>query len=155
MRHINHGVFKRLVQTLQFNTQFRTKLGVKVRQWFVEQENIDIANQSATDGNTLALTTRQFARLALQKWLDLQDFSSTSNTFVDFRPRNPRHLKTEGQVLFHRHLWIKRIGLEHHANPAILWFHPGDIFALDENLTFCCIQQTGNAVQKCRFTATG
>jgi hypothetical protein len=67
----------------------------------------------------------------------------------------PATLQAEGQVLLHRHLRIERIGLEHHADAAVLGLFPGDVLALDEDLAFGDVEQAGNAVEQGRLAAAG
>ncbi|MNE99217.1 hypothetical protein D3C80_1978630 [compost metagenome] len=65
MGYIDHGVLERLVQALDFNTQFRAQLGVQVRQGFVKEKHIDITHKRTANGDTLPLPAGKRGRLAL------------------------------------------------------------------------------------------
>ncbi|ENN89224.1 hypothetical protein RHSP_52212 [Rhizobium freirei PRF 81] len=154
MSDVDHRVLQRLMQPLDFHAQLRTQLGIEVRQWLVEEEDIDIAHQGPADRDALALAARKFRRLAFQERLDLQDFGGPRDALVDLVLRHLGDAQAEGEVLLHRHLRIECVGLKHHADAAILGLFPGDILALDEDLSFADVEQTGNAVEQGRLAAT-
>ncbi len=153
--HVDHRVLQRLVQPLDLDAQLRAQLGVEVRERLVEEEDIDIAHQCPADGDALALAAGKRCRLSLEKRLDLQDLGGAGHPLVDLGLRHLGHLQAEGEVLLHRHLRIERIGLEHHADAAVLGLFPSDVLALDEDLPVGDLQQPGNAVQERRLATAG
>ena len=60
----------------------------------------------------------------------------------------PRDAQAEAEVPLHRHLRIERIGLEHHADAAVLGLFPGDVLAADEDLPVGDVEQAGDAVEQ-------
>ena len=64
----------------------------------------------------------------------MQDFGRAGDAFLDFGFRDLGVLLSERQVPFDRHLRIKRIGLEHHANAALRRLGPCDVFPFDKYL---------------------
>ncbi|MNE74394.1 hypothetical protein D3C80_1704720 [compost metagenome] len=55
MGYIDSCRLKSMMQFLNFCTHSHSKLGVEIRQWFIEQENLRITNDRAPHGNSLAL----------------------------------------------------------------------------------------------------
>src|SRR5262249_31361576 len=53
------------------------------------------------------------------------------------------------------HLRIERVGLEDHADVAILRLFPRDVPAVDEDLSIGHIDQACDAVEQCRLAAAG
>ena len=131
---VDHRVGELLVQPLDLDAQFRAQLGVEVGQRLVEQEHVDVAHQRAADGDALALAAGELRRLALEQRLDLQDLGGARDAPLDLVLGHAGVLQAEGQVPLHRHLRIERVGLEHHADAAVLGLLPGDVLALDEDL---------------------
>ncbi|MCY1371425.1 hypothetical protein D9M69_585650 [compost metagenome] len=72
MRHVNHGCIQTIVQTSKLDTHLHTQRGIKIRQRFIKEKNLRLAYHSATNGNTLALTTRELAWLTIQKFIELE-----------------------------------------------------------------------------------
>ncbi|MCY1496164.1 hypothetical protein D9M68_300920 [compost metagenome] len=137
---VDHRVLQRLVQPLDLDAQLRAQLGVEVGKRLVEEEHVDIAHQRPADRHPLALATGKLRRFALQERLDLQDLGGAAHTFVDLLLRDLCDLQAEGEVLLHRHLRIERVGLEHHADAAVLGLLPGDVLVFDEDLPVADIE---------------
>ena len=94
------------------------------------------------------------AGLALEQRLDLQDLGGARRRACRSRPSACRGvLQAEGQVAAHRHLRIERVGLEHHADAAVLGLLPGDVLAVDEDLAVGDVEQAGDAVEQRRLAA--
>ena len=110
------------MQAFDFHAEFAAQLGVKIGQRLVKQEDVDIAHQSAANRDSLPLTTRQGTRFAVQQRLDLQNFRRPRDALGNLICRYLGVFQAEGQVAAHRHLRVKRIGLEHHADAAIAGF---------------------------------
>ena len=152
MRHIDHGIFQLLVKTLNFDPQIHAQLRIKIGQRFIKQKYINIADQGAADRNTLALTTRKGARLAVQERFNLKDFSGSGHALFNLSLRELCVFQTKGQVPLNCHLRVKRIGLKHHPDAPVRWFGPSDVFTINEKLSIGDFQQTCNTVQQGGFT---
>ena len=131
---VDHGRAELHVQLLELDAQFGAQLGIEVGQRLVEQEHVDVAHQGPADGDALALAAGELRRAALQERLDLQQFGGSRDALVDLLLRHARNPQAEGQVPLDRHLRIERVGLEHHADAAVLRLVPGDVLAVDEDL---------------------
>jgi hypothetical protein len=113
-----------LMQPLDLDAQLGTQLGIEIGQRLVEQEHVDIAHQRPADGDALALTTGKLCRLALEQG-SICKISAARATARRSRPSAcGLVLQPEAQIALDRHLRIERIGLEHHADAAILGLAP-------------------------------
>ena len=155
MGDVDHGVGQPLVQPLDLDAQLGAQFGVEVGQRLVEQEDVDVAHQRTTDRHTLALPAGQLRGLAIQQRLDLQDLGGARHAFLDLRLRHARRLQAERQIAPDRHLRIERVGLEHHADAAILRLLPGDVLALDDDAAGGNVEQACNTVEQGRLAAAG
>src|SRR6185437_11227623 len=153
VRDIDHGIPEPMVQPLDLDAQLAAKLGIKVRERLVEQEYIDVAHQRPPDGYALPLATGKVGGLALQQRADLQDFGGAGDASGDLVALEAGDPEGERQVLLHRHLRVEGIGLEHHADAAILGLLPGDILAADEDLAAVDIEQPCDRVEQGRLAA--
>ena len=59
MSHVDHRVLKLVMQAFQLDPQVGPQFCIKVGQWFIEQEHVDVAHERTTDGNPLPLSTGQ------------------------------------------------------------------------------------------------
>jgi hypothetical protein len=59
-----------------------------------------------------------------------------------------RHLQREGDVLAHRHVRVKRVGLEHHRQPRLAGRQIGRILAVDLDRARGDILQPGDQAQQ-------
>ena len=154
VRHVNNGGIQALVQLFNLGTHVNAQLCVEVRQRLVEQVKLWLPCQRTTYRYPLALPSRKLARLAIQQMLYLQQLSHRLNAFAALGLVNLAHLKRELDILGHRHVWIKRVGLEDHRNVAICRSHARDVAALQpHHATGRLIEPRDNVHQR-TFAAT-
>ena len=122
------------MQPLDLDPQFGAQLGVEIGERLVEQKDVDIAHQRPADRDALALPAGEFRRPALQQSVICSIVAARVDAPGDLGCRHAGHLQAEGQVAAHRHARIERIGLEHHADAAVLGLLPGDVLAADPDL---------------------
>ena len=151
--HIDHGRSEPIMQLLQFDPELCPELGVEVRQRLVEEENVDVADQRPPDRDALALAARKLRRAAAKQRLDLQELRRPLDPAGDLVLRHPRHAEAEGEVPLRRHPRIERVGLEDHADAAVLRLLPGDVLAVDPDLAAGDVEQAGDGVEQRRLPA--
>ena len=78
----------------------------------------------------------------------MQNLGGAGHATFDFVLGHFGVFQTKGQVSLDRHLWVQRVGLEHHANAAFGRFGPRDVLPFDVNLTVGDFQQTRDAIQQ-------
>ena len=123
VRHVNERGRQALVQARQLRTGLDTQLRVQVGQRLVEQEHRRLTHNRAAYGHTLALTTGELLRLAVQQMLDVQNTRRLSHATLDVGLRRLAQLQTERHVVVHTHVRIQSVALEHHGNVTILRRH--------------------------------
>jgi hypothetical protein len=156
VRDVDHRVLELLVQPLDLDAQFGAQLGVEVGQRLVEQEHIDVAHQRPADRDALALAAGQLPTACASAAARSAGSRRRARCAARSRPSAGLGiLQAEGQVSLHRHLRIERVGLEHHADAAILGLFPGDVAVLDEDLPVGDVEQAGDAVEQRRLAAAG
>ncbi len=61
----------------------------------------------------------------------------------------------EAHIFRDRHMWIERIGLEHHGHATLCSIDVVDTFAIEPDFAAGDFLQTSNGSQQCRFPAPG
>ena len=129
--HVNHGGFQAFVQFADLKPHADAQGSVEVRQRFVEEERGGFADNRAANGDTLALTARKLARTTVEIVGEVQNRRRVGDPLFDLGGVHLGHLQREGDVLAHRHMRIKRIGLEHHRQTTLGGNDIGRVFAID------------------------
>ena len=119
MRHIDHRRAEILMKLGDLEPHLDAQLGIEVREWLVEQEDLRFAHDRTSDGDALALAAGQRLGLAFQKVVKAENVGSLAHTAVDFCGAGAVHFQAEGHIVIDRHMGIKRVGLEHHGHAAI------------------------------------
>ena len=83
MRHINGGGIELAVEFGNLDTGIMTKRCIQVRQRFVKQEHIRVADNGTANGDALALAARERRRAPVQQMFHLQDFRSGFDAVPD------------------------------------------------------------------------
>ena len=78
-----------------------------------------MAHDGAADGHALALAAGQVLGLAVQQRLQFQDAGRLGDLLRDLVLGLAGKPQREAHVFAHRHMRVKRIGLEHHRNAAL------------------------------------
>ena len=86
-----------------------------------------------SDGNPLALAARELAGPPIQVVGQVQRPGRRIDTAVLLGLVDPGHAQREGDVLPHRHVRIKRVGLEHHRQAALGRRDVGGVRAVDQD----------------------
>ncbi len=155
MRDVDRRLADALVQLLDLGAHFDAQLGVEVGKRFVEQEQFRIANQRAPHGDALALSAGQLAGLAIQQRLDLQKPGDALDRRFAVHLGHAPTLHTESDVLAGGHGRVKRVGLEHHGDVAVLWRDRIDDPAVDADFALADDFEPGDHGEQRRFSATG
>ena len=119
MRYIDDGGGEQLVQLGDFHAGVDAQCGIEIRERFVEQEDLRLADDGTTDGDALALAAGQLTRAALQQRLELQDAGSLGHACRDLGLGGSGEPEAEAHVGRDIHVRVERIGLEHHGDLAL------------------------------------
>ncbi len=71
------------MQPLEVAAHLVPKFRIQIRQWFVEEECLRLANECAPHGHPLTLAAGELAGLAVQKLTDLQQFGRFAHPPLD------------------------------------------------------------------------
>ena len=143
------------MQPFDLDAKLRPELGIEVAERFVEQEDVDVADEGASDGHALSLPTGQFCRPALEQISDLENVGRPRHAAFDFVARYAGHFQSKGHIPFDSHARIEGVGLKHHSDSALVRFRPGNVAAADPHLAGAEIDQSGNGVEQGRLPAAG
>ena len=143
------------MQLLDFQPHLDSQLGVKVRQWLIEQEQLRIAYERPTHGYPLALTARELAGASIEKLFDLKLPGHVLQLAGAGCTVHPAHFHAERDVPGHGHGRIQSVGLEHHRNVAVLGADMGHVTSADMYRPAGNRLQPGYAVQQGGLAAAG
>ena len=124
MGDVNHRRTQLTVLLDQFAPGMHPKCCIKVRQRFIKQEHLGIADDGAAKRNALALTAGRRKRLAVEKIGQAECLGGGFDAGLDFDLVDAAPAQTERQIVAHRHVRVQRIGLEHHGDVAAFRRHP-------------------------------
>ncbi len=153
MGDIDHRGADFPVQLGEFQPHLHTQFGIEIGERLVEQEHLWLAHDRTADGDTLALTTRQFGWPFLELLLQMQDARRFLHHVVDLCLRRLFQAQREGHVFEHGEMRIKRVGLEHHRHLALGRLDLGDITAFDRNRACRRFLQPCDHAQERRLSA--
>ncbi len=77
------------------------ELGVEVGERLIEQENLGVAHDRASDGDALTLPARQLGRPAVEQVIEPQRPGRTLDDALPFRPGDAMEPEREAHVLGH------------------------------------------------------
>ena len=102
----NAGCANGVVDAADLVAHLHAQLGIKVRQRFVKEEHLGLADYGAGHGDALPLATGQLSGFTIQ------ELDQTHRSCRRFDPRHPlglghaRHLQRIADVLGHRHVRV-------------------------------------------------
>ena len=137
-----------------FFAQRNADLGVERRQRLVEQQQLGLRRQCARQRDALLLTAGELVRVAVAELRQLDDLEHLRDALVGLGLADAGHLQAEGDVLRDGQVREQRIGLEHHADIALVGFQPGDVLAADDDLAGGRLLEAGNHPEHGGLAAT-
>ena len=137
----------------------KTKSCVQIRKRLIEKQDPRKLDQCSCDGHSLLLSSGHLRGLALHQRFDLHEFGRIHGPFFHLflgQLLLPLQiLKRENDILPNRHVGIKRIVLEDHANTPALRRQLGHIFGVEEDLSLRGLLQSADQIQGGTLTAAG
>ncbi|MNJ37996.1 hypothetical protein D3C77_328330 [compost metagenome] len=155
MRYINTSCFETFNQLCNFRTHLTTEFSIQVGKRFVHEEDLWIADNRASQGNPLTLTTGKCLRFTIKQVLDIKNSCSFTYTLVDFFFFHFTKFQTKCHVLIHVHMRIQSVRLENHRNVAIFRSNVVNDAVANVQFTFSNFFKTSDHTKSCRFTTTG
>ena len=109
------------------------ELGVQVRQRLVHQEHARLADDRATHGNPLPLSTGELTRLPLEELGELEQVGDIAHARLALRLRDLGELEREADVGGDGQVRVEGVVLKHHRDVAILRREVRDVALTDED----------------------
>ena len=155
MGDVDKGCIDTFAQLDDLGAHLVTELGVQVGQRLVHQEDGRVADDGAADGHTLALAAGQGLGLAVQILGNVQDLGSLADLLVDHFLLFLAQLQGEGHVFIHGHMGVQGVVLENHGDVSVLGGHIVHELAVNVQLAFGDLLQTGHHTQRGGLAAAG
>jgi hypothetical protein len=128
---------------------------VKVRERFVHQEDLRFAHDRPPHGNTLALSTGQRTRVALEIVLEVEHLGGLADATIALGLGDLADLESKAHVVGDGHLRIESVVLEHHCDVALLWSEVGHVDIADVDASLVDVLETRKHPQTGRLAAAG
>ena len=94
------------MQRADLGAHLDAQLGVEIGKRLVEQKHLRLADDGAAHGDALALATGKFARLAVEQFIEAEDFRRLGNLLGDFGVGGFAQGEVERHVVAHRHVRV-------------------------------------------------
>ena len=153
--HVDGGRADLALEALDLTTRLRPQLRVEVRQRFVHEKDLRIANERASERDALALPAGELARLAVEQSLDVEEACGALDAARDLRALQLAHTQAEGEVLPDGHLRVQRVVLEDHGDVAVARGHVVDDALSDPDVAVGERLEAGEQAEGRGLAATG
>src|SRR5882757_7654953 len=153
--HENRGGAEIALDLAQLDLHLLAQLGIEVRQWLVEQQHARLDDECASQCDTLLLTARHAARIALLVTRTPDHPQRAAHALRPLGPRHAPHLETEGDILGRGHVRKQCIALEDDAEAALRRLHGSKVAALEPDRPARWIEEAGDHLQGRGLSAAG
>ncbi len=144
-----------LVQGLKLGPGLNPQFGVEVREWFVKEEDLGIADDGAAHGDPLPLSAGQLARISIQEGAEAEDRGGAVDPLLDGGAGSAGEIEAEGHVVADGHVRIEGVILEDHGDIALFGREFVDDPAADADDSAVDFLQPGDHAQERAFAAAG
>ncbi len=120
VRHENRGDAEFALDLADLLAQADADLGVERRERLVEQQHRGAGREGAGEGDALLLAAREFEREALVEAGEAHQLQHLLDPRLALRLVHAGDLQAEADIVGDVHVRKQRIGLEHHADLALV-----------------------------------
>lgn len=152
---INHGGPEAGMELADLGPHGDAHFGVEVGKGFIEEKDLGIADDGATDGDALALTTGEGLGLAVEKFFDAEDGGGLLHAAGNFLLGLFLKFEAEGHIIEDGHVWVEGVVLKDHGDITILWLDLIDDATGDGDGAAGDFLEAGDHAQRSGFAATG
>ena len=131
---VDRGDAERAQQRVDLQAQRVAQLGIQRRQRLVEQQRARPDGDGAGQCHALPLTARELVDAAIGESRDLHHRQHLRDARLDLGVGHLPDLQAVADVPGHRHVGKQRIGLEHHADIALLDRQVRDVDPVEQHL---------------------
>jgi hypothetical protein len=125
--HVDEGDSDLLLDSLQLDLHLLSQLEVEGAERLVQEENLRPVDDRPCQGDALALTARELARLALAKARQLNHRESVVHTFATLCLRNLPDAESVLDVFGDGHVRKERVVLEDRVDVPVVWGKTRDV----------------------------
>ncbi|MOA07159.1 hypothetical protein D3C78_1268420 [compost metagenome] len=155
----HRGQVDLLVQARQPAAQLLAHLGVEGAEGFVEQQDLRLHRQGASQGDALALAAGKLFRVAVGEPVQLHHVQQLVDLLGDLLLGRALalglHAQAEGNVVEHGHVAEQGVVLEHEADVAVAHVVLGDVLAVEHDAAHVRGFQAGDDPQQGGLAAAG
>ncbi|HJA11493.1 MAG TPA: LacI family transcriptional regulator [Candidatus Mediterraneibacter merdipullorum] len=119
--NVDRGRSDLTVELADFGPHADAEFGVQVGERLVHKEYFGVLDDGASQGDSLALAAGKVLRFAVAVFLKTEDVDGPVHFLFDLVRRHFHILQTVADILFHRHVRVEGVVLEHHGDAAVAW----------------------------------
>ena len=124
-----------VMEATQPFAQLGPNAGVECAERLIEQQNLRLRRERASERHSLALPAGELRRIAVAESLELNELQELVDPVPDLGLRTLAHLEPEGDVVANGHVLERRVMLKDEPDVAVLWSDAGRVLARDHDLT--------------------
>src|SRR5262245_7966172 len=109
-------------------------IGIEMRKRLVEEDELRVSNERATDGDALLGTTGQNFDVEIGERPKMQEIEYVGDPRLGVGRGSTTNLQREGDVAAHRHARVERIVFKNHGDVALARRKTGDGLVVKKDL---------------------
>ena len=152
---VDHRRGKLALEAGDLDTHADAERRVEIGKRLVEEKELGLPRDRASDGDALALAAGELARAAVEVAIEPELLGGTCHALDDLLARRPGDLQAEAHVAIDVHVRVERIGLEDHGDAAGRRVEVADIDPIDQDPAGADRLETGDDAKQRRLPAAG
>ena len=149
VRDVDDGGADGAMDALDLDLHLLAQLLVQRAERLIHQQQARPRNQRARHRHALLLAARELARIALRKMRELHQREHLGDARMRRFARELRaHAQREADIVRHRHVRKQRVGLEHHADIALVRRHVGDRALVEQDVAGIGSDEAGDQIER-------
>jgi hypothetical protein len=153
VRHVDERGPKLALNALQLELHLFSQLEIEGTERLVQEERGGPVDECARECDSLLLPARELSRFTLLEPLEPDDAEHLLYALLLLPLRHPLQPECERNVVEDRHMWEKRVVLEHHVHVPPVRRRPGHIGTTQENASLVWLLETGDHAEGRRLPA--
>ena len=118
--NVDGGELEIALQPFELETHAVAQLRVQIGQWLIQQQQLRLHHQRARKRQPLLLAARELGGVAVHEVFERDRLEHPHDLFPDQLLSEPAHLQRERYILKYIHVRPNGVGLEHHAEIALV-----------------------------------
>src|SRR5579884_324640 len=151
---VNCGAGKRAAELHELPAHVHAKLGIEMRERFVEQENARIAEHRSCKRSALAFAAREARGTVPKMRRNVERACNVANACVDLRSTRALHAQRECEVFVNRHVRKQRVVLKNKRHSTVLRRNAEQIASVERERSALGRLKTRDQAQQAGFPGT-